>query len=103
MFATNGRLGTGSFNAILHEIGHAVDYNNRHASGRKAFQDAWTAESGSLNGYYHPTVSNGSIPANPSGYLEEIYAESFARFSGGDTAYEAAHPSFDSYWKTRKW
>ncbi|WP_284361802.1 anthrax toxin lethal factor-related metalloendopeptidase, partial [Candidatus Phycosocius spiralis] len=100
IYATGPRLSTGSINTVLHETGHAIDFNNRNASSRAEFKAAWQSESASLKNYYHPT--NGTNP-NPTGYLQESYAESFANYFSKNTAYAKAHPAFNTYWGSRKW
>ena len=100
IYATGTRLGTGSINTVLHETGHAIDETNGNASSKKGFNSAWTAESAFLKDYYHPT--NGTNP-NPSGYLSETYAESFANYYSGNAAYAKTHPALNTYWGSRKW
>jgi len=79
--------GHGSQNLVLHEAAHTLD---RGRSSTQAFQNARTADLGSLSDYEkQPSVAG----------LEETFAESFANAFGGNTNYANTHPNLDAYWK----
>ena len=82
--------GHGSSNLVIHESMHGVDHGSGDISGNnQAFNDARNADIGTLNSYENND--------NPDGD-EEAYAESAARYYGGDPNNAANHPNLHNYW-----
>jgi RHS repeat-associated protein len=97
VIATSGAHGHGSSDLVLHETGHAFDYVMGHPSQGEDFswayaQSSWaTADPSGPDRYY-------TSAGNPAGYLEEAFAESFARYFGGNLAFFAKSSSLVGYW-----
>lgn len=85
--------GHGSYNLVIHEAMHAVDAHGKGGklSGGAAFTTARAADLGALSVYQRQPA-----PAGP----EETYAESAARFYGGDPTSVTATPALDAYWRS---
>ncbi len=84
--------GHGSRNLVVHETMHGVDHTgNPPLSEGADFNTARTADSGGLSAYENQAGSAGQ---------EETFAESAARYYGGDQGDAAAHPNLNSYWAT---
>jgi hypothetical protein len=83
--------GHGSSNLVLHESAHAVDLDGTgaHRSGGAAFNAARTGDAATLGPYESQAGTAGQ---------EETYAESAARYYGGDTTDSANHPNLNQYW-----
>lgn len=84
--------GHGSFNMVLHESTHAIDRQPFGSPPRNSdpdFQAARTADFASLTPYQKQPGDAG---------LEETYAESAARFFGGDPTDAVNHPNLHAYW-----
>ena len=86
--------GHGSYNLVLHESGHAHDLNQGGGATRRSagadFLAARTADLATLSAYETQAGNAGE---------EETYAESSARFYGGDPGDAAAHPNLHKYWQ----
>ena len=92
ILATNGKYPTGSFDMYYHEIGHAFDhYNGLSISDR--FMSAYSSDKSSMSSYF---LQPGK--AGPS----EAFAESFARYYGGDPKIKSNWPNLNSYMGTLK-
>lgn len=95
----NPTQGNGSIDVVLHETGHAYDADLGQASQSPAFVKAYNADVA--------TFANDSYfnqQGNPTGYLSETFAESFAAFYSGAPAaaqYAAQHPNVWAYWTSR--
>ena len=87
--------GHGSSNLVIHEAMHNVDShgpNGQHMSeSDQAFIDARNNDPAIMGDGYEGT-------ANAAGH-EEAYAESAARFYGGDPNDAANHPGMHDYWE----
>lgn len=84
--------GHGSANLVIHESTHSVDHTpdgDRSASDSD-FADALAADSAGLPGYERQSDAAAST--------EEPYAESAARYYGGDPNDAADHPNLHNYW-----
>ncbi len=81
--------GHGSYDLVLHEVGHGLDKNT--LSGSADFTKARTADLGTLSAYESQAGSAGP---------EETFAESAARHYGGDPTDAATHPNLSAYWAT---
>ncbi|MGC4121458.1 MAG: peptidoglycan-binding protein [Myxococcales bacterium] len=88
----------GSFSLTLHEVGHGVA--DRNALGRDtgdtsaAFREAYTADVPNLE-RQNQTYLLQPGDAGPS----EAYAESFARYFGGDPTLQRDLPAMYAYWQ----
>jgi len=91
----NGRVpptgdGHGAHNLVLHEVGHAI--GDAAAVGGESdarFIAAREADKAALDAYEGQAGNAG---------VEETYAESFARFYGGDPNDAATYPHLHAYW-----
>jgi hypothetical protein len=89
--------GHGSFNVVLHELGHGLD--DRDAFGEKPgdekseFRKAYDADLQSLRDHHEDYLLQ-APPAGP----EEAWAESFAMAYGGDSELTAEMPHIAAYW-----
>jgi hypothetical protein len=83
--------GHGSHNLTVHEAFHAVDLGHGGAarSSEADFDAARTADFATLSSYEQQAGSAGQ---------EETYAESAARYYGGDPGDAAAHPNLHDFW-----
>lgn len=83
--------GHGSANLVVHEAFHAVDMAGGGAARNTdaAFAAARTADLGTLSAYERQGGSAGP---------QESYAESAARYYGGDPNDAASHPNLNAYW-----
>jgi hypothetical protein len=82
--------GHGSHNLVLHESGHALDATRDPPRSKDAdFLAARTADAGTLDAYESQPGDAGQ---------EETYAESAARYYGGDAADKDDHPKLNEYW-----
>jgi hypothetical protein len=83
--------GHGSHNVTIHESFHAVDMGGGtpHRSTEADFNAARTADIGTLSTYE-------TQPGAPG--QRESYAESAARYFGGDPNDATAHPNLHDYW-----
>jgi len=81
----------GSFNLVLHEVFHALDYHlhNSFNSNSESFNDARSKDLNSLNQYESQPGKAG---------LEETFAESAARYFGGSACDKLRHPNLNEYW-----
>lgn len=80
----------GSYNLALHEAMHGHDYMSHHAQlGDPAFVAARTADFDQLGVYERQPGGAG---------LEETYAESAARYYGGDPDFPGQWPRLAAYW-----
>jgi hypothetical protein len=86
IIATNGR--SGSFSNVLHETGHALDYIFGYPSRKSAFTTRYGLDSGALSAYQQQSGNAG---------FSEAYAESFARFYGGDATLSSSAPNIYGY------
>lgn len=84
--------GHGSFNLVLHETGHAIDKAERetYRSATSDFTAARDADRSRLGGYERQSGSAGR---------EETYAESLARYYGGDATLASDWPTLYAYWR----
>lgn len=95
VIATDARSGRrvlnheGSFNIVLHEVGHALDRVSSQASLTGKFRLAREAHLDRLPAYF--------LQAEPAGQ-SETYAESFAQVFGGDQTVGLKFPKLQSYW-----
>ena len=83
--------GHGSSNLVIHESTHSIDEatGGANRSTGTDFNNARNADAATLDPYESQAGSAGQ---------EETYAESAARYYGGDTTDEASHPNLHSYW-----
>jgi hypothetical protein len=83
--------GHGSHNLTIHESFHAVDsgHGGTPRSSEADFDAARTADAATLSPYESQAGTAGQ---------EETYAESAARFFGGDPGDAAAHPNLHDFW-----
>lgn len=83
--------GHGSHNLVVHEAAHAIDHNapGTRRSDEADFVNARNADSGTLSAYEGQAGQAGR---------EETYAESAARYYGGDPNDAANHPNLHNYW-----
>jgi hypothetical protein len=82
--------GHGSSNLVIHEASHGIDHGSGDLSGSDAaFNAARDADIGTLNSYENNDNAAGG---------EETYAESAARYYGGDPNDAANHPNLHNYW-----
>jgi hypothetical protein len=83
--------GHGAFDLVLHETMHGFDYvGHPKPSQSKALKSAWTADYAALDPYEQQIGDAG---------LEEAFAESAARFFGGDPHLQSRWPALHAYWK----
>lgn len=82
--------GHGAHNLVLHEVAHAIDAAGG-GSDSKEFKAARDKDKGTLSAYESQAGAAGR---------EETYAESFARYHGGDAGDKKAHPNLNAYWAT---
>jgi hypothetical protein len=86
--------GHGSSNLVLHEAMHSVDHHgpdgNHISETDQDFIDARNNDAAIMADGYEGA-------ANPAG-AEEAYAESAARYYGGDPDDAANHPGLHEYW-----
>jgi hypothetical protein len=85
--------GHGSHNLTVHESFHAVDLGHGGASRSSDadFNTARTADIGTLDSYEGAAGTAGQ---------EETYAESAARYFGGDANDATQHPNLHQFWDT---
>ena len=83
--------GHGSQNLVIHETMHGVDYtgDGGKLSGGEEFNKARDDDLGTLSAYESQAGGPGQ---------EETYAESAARYYGGDSNDAANHPNLNNYW-----
>jgi hypothetical protein len=83
--------GHGSHNLTLHEAFHAVDLGHGGAarSSEADFNAARTADAATLSQYENQPGAAGQ---------RESYAESAARYFGGDPTDAATHPNLHDFW-----
>ncbi len=83
--------GHGSSNLVLHEGAHGIDHNGPAGvnSGSSGFNAARTADAPTLSAYENQPGAAGQ---------EESFAESAARYYGGDPNDAANHPNLNNYW-----
>lgn len=83
--------GHGSANLVLHEVGHNIDANAPadQNSSSADFTAARTPDVAGLSAYEQQAGTAG---------LEETYAESIARYYGGDATDAVDHPNLNSHW-----
>jgi insecticidal toxin complex protein TccC len=83
--------GHGSHNVVIHETFHAVDLGGSGGarSAGADFNTARTADFATLSAYQQQAGSAGQ---------EETYAESAARYYGGDPNDATNHPNLNAYW-----
>lgn len=83
--------GHGSSNLVLHEGAHGIDHNAPAGaqSSSAGFNNARNSDIGTLSPYESQAGSAGQ---------EESYAESAARFYGGDPNDAANHPNLNNHW-----
>lgn len=84
--------GHGSHNLTIHEAFHAVDMGHGGAarSSEAEFNAARTADDATLSDYERQAGTAGQ---------EETYAESAARFYGGDPNDATNHPNLHQFWQ----
>ena len=81
---------SGSYNVVIHESMHSIDHSPGILSPE--FQAARKADLGALSAYEtQPTGVGG---------LEETYAESAARYYGGDPEAVKRTPNLTAFWRT---
>lgn len=80
-------VGSGSYNTKDHEVGHAIDSHMRLSESVK-FRDAWAADYSKLGSDY--------FGYQGAGY-RETFAESFARYFGGDASMRSEWPTLFNY------
>jgi hypothetical protein len=86
--------GHGSYNLVVHESAHAVDKctgGKTHRSTGAAFTAARKKDLATLDAY-----ESQPAPAGP----EETWAESAARYYGGDKSDAKTHPNLHKFWAT---
>jgi len=84
--------GHGSANLVIHEAFHAVDDQGGTPHNQDpAFAAARNTDLGTLDAYEGQAGDAGR---------EETYAESAARYYGGDPGDAASHPNLHAYWAT---
>jgi toxin lethal factor len=83
--------GHGAHNLTIHESFHSVDMGGggAHRSGEADFNTARNADAATLSTYEGQAGAAGQ---------QETYAESAARYYGGDPADAAAHPNLHDFW-----
>jgi hypothetical protein len=81
--------GHGSFNLVLHESLHAYD-GVTGASADAAFSAARNSDSGALSAYEQQAADAGR---------QETFAETGARFYGGDAGLQGERPSLSRYYR----
>lgn len=83
--------GHGSANLVLHEGAHGIDHNAPAGanSSSAGFNAARNSDSGTLSPYESQAGTAGQ---------QETYAESAARYYGGDPNDAAAHPNLHNHW-----
>jgi hypothetical protein len=85
----------GSKNVVLHEVGHALDWQQgllQTQSDKSEFIAAWSLDYGSLPSYLQQTP-----PAGPS----EAFAESLAMRRMDPGALATQHPALHAYWEAK--
>jgi len=80
--------GHGSANLVIHEVGHAIDGATNGSDGAE-FVAAYEKDKANLPAYEQQAGSAGR---------EEAYAESMARYHGGNT--DPTGPNLAAFWKT---
>ena len=104
VIATHPTVGQGSSDVVLHESGHGYDQSLGLASQSAEFKAAYAADAATFD----PSVDADRYftnTGNPTGYLSETFAESFAQFYGGNpsaAAYAAKHPNIWAYWQAHR-
>ena len=83
--------GHGSSNLVLHEGAHGIDHNSPAAvnSGSPNYNAAYNADKPGLSAYEQQAGTAGR---------EESFAESAARYYGGDPNDATNHPNLNNYW-----
>ena len=89
-----GNAGDGSYNTVFHETAHGVDELNPKAfqSDDPAFQKAYSGDVPSM------TPGDDDYYLDPNSGRSESYAESFARYFGGDPTLQQDWPNMYNYW-----
>jgi len=82
----------GSHNLVLHETAHAIDDHTSRSSSSSGqdFCKAYETDK--------PTLSDYESQSGPAGN-EEAYAESAARYYGGDPLDRDSHPNLHGFWE----
>jgi uncharacterized Zn-binding protein involved in type VI secretion len=83
--------GHGSHNLVVHEVSHAYDHAT-NGSASTAFNDARNSDINTLSAYETQPGAAGQ---------EESFAESSARYFGGDASDAQTHPKLHEYWDAR--
>jgi Mlc titration factor MtfA (ptsG expression regulator) len=81
--------GHGAHNLVLHETAHGLDLGGGGGSANADFNAARTADAATLGTYESQAGNAGQ---------QETYAESAARYYGGDPNDAASHPNLHRYW-----
>jgi Flp pilus assembly pilin Flp len=94
----NGRVpptgdGHGAFSLVIHETFHAIDNAGSGLSKTPDFVAARTADAAALDPYLSQAGEAGQ---------QETFAESAARFFGGDPKLKKAQPGLYKYWETHR-
>ena len=94
VIATSGRYGNGSYNLVLHEVGHAYDDIRGGLSNSPLFKAAYSAGALStdigLDSYLMQSGNAGR---------QETFAEGFARYYGGDPTFQQQDIVLYNYFK----
>lgn len=87
-----GNAGDGSYNTVFHETAHAMDGPDAAQSGSADFRKAYGADTPLM------TPGEDDYYLNKDSGPSEAYAESFARYAGGDPTLQQDWPSMYNYW-----
>lgn len=82
--------GHGSFNLVFHETAHSLDHHSNFSSTPE-FIRARNQDLNTLTAYELQVGSAGQ---------QETFAESFARYYGGESGHKNNHPNLHNYWDT---
>ena len=85
--------GHGAYSLVIHETFHAVDNAGRSLSSSQAFKDARQADLAALPPYLQQAGDAG---------LQETFAESAARYFGGDTTLQSQWPHLYAFWESQR-
>jgi hypothetical protein len=125
VIATNATVNSeGSTDLVLHELGHAIDYNFNNSffglihGGYESQSSTFVADYNAANAARPFTEINGYFNAtgNPQEYMSEAFAESFAanystnpgQFGNAYAAWSPTpfltnRPTLTTFWKNVKW
>lgn len=94
----NGRVpptgdGHGAYSLLIHETFHGIDHGGGELSHGQAFRDARQADYANLSDYEKQAGDAG---------LQETFAETAARYFGGDPTLQTELPNIYAFWESQR-